>query len=214
VTEQERRTRRLASFATLWSEVKYNFVFLGRRPEVDWDGLLEPYLARIAAVRSQEEYLRIMAEALALLRDGHMGVTFGGFVDRPPIRVAPIGGRPVVTAVGNTPELRASGVAPGMELVAVEGRPVDDVLKREVYPVVSASTPQGRDVVVRSNQGGDSSIGFAVIARLIAEATTQTSAERTRVYKPTERARGNAEGWYEYPRDRIEPRGDRPYLGP
>ncbi len=303
VTEQERRTRRLASFATLWSEVKYNFVFRDRRPEVDWDGLLEPYLARIAAVRSQEEYLRIMAEALALLRDGHTGVTFAGFVDRPAIRVAPISGRPVVTAVGNTPKLRASGVAPGMELVAVEGRPVDDVLKREVYPVVSASTLQGRDVVafdsilqgepgtsvsatfldlegnaktftlmrdaikhpgafasvplvefrelpggfvyvalngfdsdrvsarfdeyfgkvleskgliidVRSNQGGNSSIGFAVIARLIAEATTQTSAERTRVYKPTERARGNAEEWYEYPRDRIEPRGDRPYLGP
>ena len=303
VTEQERRARRLASFAKLWGEVKYNFVFLSQRPEVDWDGLLEPYMARIATATSQDDYLRILAEALALLRDGHTGLTFGGFVDKPAIRIAPIGGRPVVTVVGNTPELGASGLVPGMELVAIEGKPVDDVLRRDVYPVVSASTPQGRDVVafdsilqgepgtsvratfadlqgntktlgltrdlakhpdafaseplvefrelpgglvyvalnsfdsdklpgrfdqyfgrilesqgliidVRKNQGGSSVNGFAVIARLIAEPTALTSAERTRLYKPTERARGNAEEWYEYPRDRIEPRGDKSYLGP
>ena len=213
------------------------------------------------------------------------------------------GGRPVVTAVGNIPELRASGLTPGMELVAIDGKPVDEVLKRDIYPVVSASTPQGRDFVafyrilegepdttlsatfldlqgnkrtfdlkrdlakhqdafqsrpliefrdlpggivyvalnsfgnaklparfdqyfgrildskgliidVRHNQGGSFSNGYAVIARLIADPTTQTSAERTHVYKPAERARGKAEEWYEYPRDRIEPRGDKPYLGP
>lgn len=67
---------------------------------------------------------------------------------------------------------------------------------------------------MRRNQGGNSINGFAVIALLIAEPTTLTSAERTRVYKPTERVRGIAEEWYEYPRDRIEPRGGKPYLGP
>lgn len=303
VTEEDRRARRLASFAKLWAEVKYNFVFLHERPGLDWDGLLERYMARIAATDSQDEYLRILREALAVLRDGHTGLTNHGFVDQPPIRIGPIGGRPVVTAVGDTPELRARGLTPGMELVAIDGRPVAEVLDQDIYPIVSASTSQGRAVVafhsilsgqpgtsveatfldlegdertfeltrnlasfgnafeprslvevrdlpgglvyvalnsfaddevptlfdeyfgrildssgliidVRHNGGGSTMNGFAIVARLIAEPTTLTAVERTRVHKPTDKARGLAEEWYEYPRDRIEPRGEMPYLGP
>lgn len=147
VTDEERRIRRLAGFARLWSEVKYNFVFLSQRPELNWDALLEKYMARVSAAKSQDEYRRILAEAMALLRDGHTSLTGGTFDDRPGIRLEPVGGRPVVTAVGNIPELRDSGLAPGMELLAVDGRPVDEVLKRDVYPIVPASTPQSRNVI-------------------------------------------------------------------
>jgi C-terminal processing protease CtpA/Prc len=188
-----------------------------------------------------------------------------------------------------------------MELVAIDGRPVEEVLKRDIYPVVSASTPQSRDAIafyralegepntkvlatfldlngarrtyeltrdstrhqdafpsrplmefrelpggiayvalnsfgndklaarfdgyweqilnskglildVRHNQGGSSENGFAVVARLISQ-PAPTSTSRTRCYKPTERARGKAEEWYEYPPEKIEPRGEKPYMG-
>jgi len=40
----DHRLSRIAGFAWLWSEVKYNFVFLEQRPELDWEHMLEAYL--------------------------------------------------------------------------------------------------------------------------------------------------------------------------
>ena len=56
--------------------------------------------------------------------------------------------------------------------------------------------------------------GYAIIARLIDKATSQTSKWRTRDYKPALRAWGKPEEWYEGEADAIQPRGGKPYLGP
>lgn len=301
----DRQMLRMAAFARLWSEVKYNFVFLDRRPDLDWDSVLELYLPRIAAARTQEEYARVLEEVVALLKDGHTGVSVSIPRDKPGLNIEPIEGRPVVIDVADTPEMRGSGVTPGMELVAVNGVPLDQVLKEKIYPYVAASTPQDRDdrafgrllegepgsklsatfrdlqgntqnveltcdlsehppakkwwqrppvefrqlangvtyvalntfgndevlkefdshfsdilnskgliLDVRENGGGSTGIGFAIIARLIDKATSQTSKWRTRDYRPTFRAWGKPEEWYEGDAGPIEPRGDKPYLGP
>ena len=144
--ENEVRRLRLAGFARLWSEIKYNFVFFERLPNLDWDAVLELYFPRIEAAQSQEEYIRILQECVALLRDGHTRIGGGRSGDTPLLNIEPIGGKPVVTTVGDTPEMQASGIRPGMELVRVNGVSVNQVLEREIYPYVFASTPQGRDV--------------------------------------------------------------------
>jgi C-terminal processing protease CtpA/Prc len=301
--DEDRRILRMAAFARLWSEVKYNFVFLNQRPDVDWDSVLELYLPRIAAARSQEEYSRVLEEVVALLKDGHTGVQAGDPKETPVLDIEPIEGRPVIAALGDTPEIRASGISPGMELVAVNGVPVGEILKNKVYPYIAASTPQDRDnrafrrllegeadsklfatfrdvegktrtvelvrdlykheakwrmkppiefrslpnaityvalntfgtdevakqfdahfgeilnskgliLDVRENNGGNAENGFAIIARLIDKATSQTSKWRTRDYKPAFRAWGNPEEWFEGETDTIQPRGEKPYLGP
>ena len=51
---------RMASFARLWSYVKYNFVYLDKRPEVNWDAVLEQYMPRIAGAKDEVEYGRIL----------------------------------------------------------------------------------------------------------------------------------------------------------
>lgn len=104
--DEETPALRLASFARLWSEVRQNFVFLEQRPELDWDSALELYLPRVAAARSDEEYQRILREAMALLRDGHTGIVSGDIADRPLVFIQPVQGRPVVVALADTPELR------------------------------------------------------------------------------------------------------------
>jgi C-terminal processing protease CtpA/Prc len=144
-SEEDRKVLRMAAFARLWSEVKYNFVFLGRRPDLDWDSVLELYLPRVAAARSQEEYTDILAEVVALLKDGHTQVFGAGTKDAPLLSVEPIDGKPVITAVGDTPEMRSAGVSPGMEITAVNGVSVDQILREKIYPYVAASTPQDRD---------------------------------------------------------------------
>jgi hypothetical protein len=144
-SDEDRRMLRMAAFARLWSEVKYNFVFLDRRPDLDWDSILELYLPRVATARTQKEYGRILEEVVALLKDGHTNVYAYIPRDVPGLQIEPIEGRPVVTDVADTPEMRGSGVTPGMELTAANAVPVDQILKERIYPYVAASTPQGPD---------------------------------------------------------------------
>jgi carboxyl-terminal processing protease len=144
--EDEIRRMRTTSFVRLWSEVKANFVFLDNRPELDWERVLDLYLPRVEAARTQEEYIRVLQECVALLRDGHTWVGGIHSYDRPLLNIEPIEGRPIVTGVGTTPEMQATGIRRGMELIEVNGEPVDRRLERDLYPVTFASTPQDRDV--------------------------------------------------------------------
>lgn len=142
---EETMVMRLAAFCRLWSEVKYNFAFLEQRPNLDWDRILELYLARIDKAQSQDEYISILQEAVALLQDGHSWVGGGESLDTPLLNIEPVEGKPVVTAVGSTPEMLATSFRPGMELIAVNGVEIKHLLEKEIYPFIFASTPQDRD---------------------------------------------------------------------
>ena len=127
---------RMAGFARLWSFVKYNFVYLDRRPEVNWDAILEQYMPLIAAAKDDVEYGRILQRAIALLKDGHTGV-FPTAIERrdaPLIVLEPIGGKPVATAVGSLPEL--SAIKPGMELLDIDGTSAGAIIERDLDPYI------------------------------------------------------------------------------
>lgn len=138
------RLLRMAGFARLWSEVKYNFVYLEKRSEVDWDSLLERYMPRIAAANDDIEYGRILEEAVALLKDGHTNVYPKAVAptDSPLIVLEPIQGKPVAVAVGNLPEL--ASIKPGMELNEIDHTPVATIIARDVDPYIASSTVQDR----------------------------------------------------------------------
>jgi carboxyl-terminal processing protease len=142
-TDETVRMRRIASLARLWSEAKYNFVFLDQRKNLDWDSMLELYLPRVMNAKSNDEYIGILKEAAALLNDGHTGVNGGTATDQPALRIQPIEGRPILTAIGDVPRLKAAGLKLGMELISVDGVPADAVRKK-LEPVVGASTSQSR----------------------------------------------------------------------
>jgi carboxyl-terminal processing protease len=137
---------RMAGFARLWSVVKYNFVYLDKRPEADWDGLLERFMPRVAAAKDDIEYGRILQEAVALLKDGHTNVYPNAVPpqDAPLVRLEPIEGKPVATAVGNLADLGA--IQPGMELLEVNATPVNEITKRDLDPYISSSTIQDREL--------------------------------------------------------------------
>ncbi len=65
---------RVAAFARLWSEVKYNFAFFDQVPELDWDRVLEEYLPNVVEEQSLDEYYRLLQRCVARLQDGHTGV--------------------------------------------------------------------------------------------------------------------------------------------
>lgn len=138
------RLLRMAGFARLWSEVKYNFVYLEKRPEADWDSVLERYMPRIAAANDDVEYGRILEEVVALLKDGHTNVYPKAVAptDSPLIILEPIQSKPVAVAVGNLPEL--APIKPGMELLEIDHTPVANIIARDVDPYIASSTVQDR----------------------------------------------------------------------
>jgi C-terminal processing protease CtpA/Prc len=138
------RLLRMEGFSRLWAEVKYSFVYLEKRPQLDWDSVLERFMPRIAAAKNDVEYGRILEEVVALLRDGHTNVypTAVDPEDEPLIRLEPIQGKPVAVAVGNLPAL--SPVKPGMELLEIDHTPVRTVITRDLDPYIASSTAQDR----------------------------------------------------------------------
>ncbi len=132
-----------AGFVRLWSETKYNFASFDNVPDLDWDAVLDEYLPQFDRPRTRYDYYRILEKCMARLHDGHTRVVLGPFSDedRPAILVKPVEGKAVITRVADDPEIAAQGVTAGCEIVKVGGRDVKDILE-DIYPYVSASTPQ------------------------------------------------------------------------
>ncbi|MCC6073135.1 S41 family peptidase [Massilia sp. GCM10020059] len=141
---------KVAGLSKFWSEVKYNFVFVDKLKEIDWDQQYLNYLPKVRATRSTAEYYRVLMELCARLGDGHTNVypakeVWDRDLARPLIKTRLMEGRVMVRDVLDA-GLRAQGVAPGVEIVAVDGEPVTAYAQREIAPYQSASTKQDLDV--------------------------------------------------------------------
>lgn len=148
---------RIAGFVKLWSEAKFNFAFWDQVPEIDWDAVLLEYLPKVQEAKTDVEYYRVLRRCIALLRDGHTGV-WGPSDEprcRPPVEIAAVRGSAVVVQVYpaeqiNQPELRAELRAArlhrGDEITHIDGRAVEQILAKDLYPYIAASTPQQREL--------------------------------------------------------------------
>jgi len=143
---------KIAGLSRLWAEARSNFANFDLVSDLDWDAAFVAALPRVRATASTGDYYRELLAFVALLRDGHTGINLPaelrpGFYSRPPIATRKIGGKVLVTDLFD-PALAASGVAPGMEIVAIDGEPVERYAERAVRPYQAASTPQDLEIRV------------------------------------------------------------------
>lgn len=149
---------RIAGFVRLWSEVKYNFAFFDRQPDLDWDRVLIEWIPRVQKATTASAYYRELEQCFALLKDGHTEVN--GPSDwptaSPPIALAELEGRVVVaglvepTAIADSvlrQEFENANLKLGDEVLTVDGEPTSRVLKDRIHPFVCASTPQHLSLV-------------------------------------------------------------------
>ena len=148
---------RIAGFARLWSEVKYNFAFFDQVPEIDWDHILVEYIPKVQATRNDVDYYNVLRQCIALLKDGHTGVWGPSDEPRcePPIQVKPVRNQAVVVQVYPVDnikgdrlkdELLAANLKTGDVITHVDGQSVQQILAEEIYPFISASTSQALDL--------------------------------------------------------------------
>jgi len=299
---------RIAGLARYWAEVRSNFAFFDQVPELDWDAAFLETLPKVRAAATTADYYRVLQGLNARLHDGHTNVyppkeLRPSFYTRPALRTAKIEGRVVITRLLD-PALAGGGLAPGLEIVAIDGEPVESYADAKVRPFQAASTPQDLEVrtydyallagaaatevellvedaagvrrtvrVVRTpqeelakvappfrpfeltalgdgilrvdlrsfgtpevaeqwlanwgeiatakglildlrdNGGGNSGHGYRILSTLI-DRPSATSVWRTRLYRPSFRAWGNAEGWYIADAGSLEPDTEHRFSGP
>ena len=137
---------KVAGLSKIWAEARFNFVFFGRIPEVDWDATYMAYLPQVTAAKTTEDYYRVLMRFMATLKDGHtrplvpdqLSDRFNGVTA---VQTSLIQGKVIVTGITDP----ALAVHVGDEVISVEGRPVFDYAKTNVEPYVFGYTPQDRD---------------------------------------------------------------------
>lgn len=137
-----------AGVSKLWSEARFNFVFFDRIPDLDWDAAYMKALDEAEAAKTTEEYYRVLSRFLSVLRDGHTRVivpseSFDTFYGVAPLRTRLIENKIVVTDLSDD-ALKAKGVTPGDELIAINGTPTREYAAREREPYVFGFSPQER----------------------------------------------------------------------
>jgi C-terminal processing protease CtpA/Prc len=142
--------QRVEAFTRLWSTVKFNFANFDLVPELNWDNVLSEYLPKVMREQSNNEYILLLQECVARLKDGHTKVEslWGNGLPAacPLLKIDSVEEKAVVIETADTNEIKASGIKVGDEITNIDECPVRDVLKKNIYPYISASTPQERDL--------------------------------------------------------------------
>ena len=145
--------QKVYGLSLVWSEVKNNFAFLDKNPELDLDREYINSLVRISSTDSTYDYYKELARFTALLNDGHTKVMlpydlYKNDIDWPDVYLHSIENKVVVTGVGSRYQSR---LPVGSEIVSVNGIPVRDYIDREVYPYFSGSSYEDRWNLAVSN---------------------------------------------------------------
>ncbi len=137
------RTTRLAAAVLGWNVFQHFYPYFDD-VETDWSAVLATTLERAAVDADERAFLDTLRQMIAALHDGHGRVRHSSDDDVgvPPVLWEEVEDRPVVTHVEHGPSARL-GLAPGDEILAVDGRPVDEIA-RERAALISSPTQQWR----------------------------------------------------------------------
>ncbi|MEQ9380502.1 MAG: S41 family peptidase [Imperialibacter sp.] len=138
---------KIAGLSKFWAEAKYNFVYFDQVPELEWDQLYLEYLPKVQATSSTLEYFRVMQEFCAQLQDGHTSVwptaePLANLVyGRPAFLTRLVEDKVLVDEVFSD-SLEQLGIRFGVEVVHIDGVPVQEYAIQHIQPYQNGSTPQ------------------------------------------------------------------------
>jgi len=141
--------QKLWGLMQVWAEVKYSFAFFSRVPHLDWDAAVQAAIPRVLATPDLKAYYDALAELVALLNDGHTAVrppkTLLAGIEQPPVELESMGGKILITRVGDNEENAARAIRPGLEVTAVDGVPIRRFLADHALRYYSGGTTQWGD---------------------------------------------------------------------
>jgi carboxyl-terminal processing protease len=126
---------------------------------VNWKAVRDSYQPRIEAAGSDQEFYDLLEHMVAELRDAHTHVRnpFKRMLRDKTLTVSTgisfyeVEGKTVVTSVARDPETVRLGVEPGMALLAIDGRPVNERIAETQRLIGVSSSDRARRALTYSN---------------------------------------------------------------
>jgi C-terminal processing protease CtpA/Prc len=121
-------------FEALWEDLNASYAYFDEKT-ADWDSVRTCYAEEVDAVTDEVQFLNFLERMLEELYDFH--ITLNLHNDESPAQVPRLtdcwaemrDGRPIVTAVRPATPAARAGVRPGMEILAIDGRPLLEALR-------------------------------------------------------------------------------------
>jgi len=135
----------------IWSGAKEIFPHREKLKELNWDDIVKPYIARVIAANTLNDYYFILMEFASLLKDGHTNVIppWGYFVpnsDNPPIELEVINNKFYIARIGNTEEIKNQNIQCGMEVTHIEGETASEFFSDKICKYYERGTEQANNV--------------------------------------------------------------------
>ena len=141
------------TLSLLWSEVKYNFVFIDRI-DFDIDSLYHAYMSKVLASKDDVEFMDLLSMFMASFGDGHTELggynyNFSDVYDSAPIIALNIGKRFYVNQIFEVAGIDSTWL--GAEIIGVEGMPVQEYLEEKCFPLISGGSEVSKCITSRSS---------------------------------------------------------------
>ncbi len=139
---------RIYGLTQFWTEVKYNFAFFDKVPDLNWDQKLQEYLPQVRAEQTDAEYYRLLERLCAELKDGHTNIyppaSVVATLGMAPVQLKYIAGQFVVV---NLDSQYIDRLPVGSTITGVNGLPVAAYVAEHVNPYISSSGDHVRGLI-------------------------------------------------------------------
>lgn len=142
--------QRIEDFAGFCHFIKDEYAYFDLK-KTDWERACEFYASQVASATDRDTYVEILERALGELYDPHAHL---GTNTRRSYRLVPTqadlfatwaNGRAILTEVRRTSGAEAAGLLPGMEVVAINGEPIESVVSSIEPKFLSRKDPAARE---------------------------------------------------------------------
>lgn len=140
------QTEKIETLSRIWSELKYNFVYVDRLP-FNQDSLYAAYIPQILATRDDVAFFDLLKRYMACYGDGHTQVIRYSYLwndvyDYAPLMVEELGGQYYISQVWASSGLDSTAL--GAKIVSIENIPVHEYVKTHYFPYLAAGTENAK----------------------------------------------------------------------
>jgi carboxyl-terminal processing protease len=148
-----------ADFDFMWSSLRDNYVYFDKK-ETDWNRVRELYRPMLTRVKSRSDFVTLLERVLDELYDNHLSLNTN--LNSSP-RLVPTGldvwaewrdGRAVITQLRKGFSAEQAGLRVGMEIISVNGVPVEIASARRLPKSLKTISPEARDWALRAVLAG------------------------------------------------------------
>jgi C-terminal processing protease CtpA/Prc len=143
----------------MWSSLRDNYVYFDKK-ETDWSRVRELYRPMLTGVKSRSDFVTLLEKVLDELYDNHLSLNTN--LNSSP-RLVPTGldvwaewrdGRAVITQLRKGFSAEQAGLRIGMEIVSINGLPVEAAVARRLPKSLKTKSPEARNWALRAVLAG------------------------------------------------------------